>query len=248
MKYWLALTLTMLPVSGAAVLAQESPGLDIKAIRARAAENAADAEALAHKARSDAKALAEDAKVVRTNADQHANRYAETLPLAKAPNNIFDFDALIKESNDIQKQALAQHPRLIVFVSLSMPEAALKSLLVDAQKAGGIAVLRGLPHSDGEAGKPKLLRLFGNKNEAAALGIDPRLFRAFAIQSVPSFVIASGDIDLCDGLDCTSTPPPHDRLSGNISLAAALEVFADGDGPGAELAEIHLKKLEGRGS
>lgn len=248
MKCWIPLSLLVLPIAGATLLAQDSQGLDITAIRARAAENAADAEALAHKARSDANALADDAKVVRTNAGQHANRYAEALPLAKAPNNIFDFDALIKETNDIQKQALAQRPRLIVFVSLSMPEAALKSLLTDTQKAGGIAVLRGLPHSDGEAGKPKLLRLFGNKNEAAALGIDPRLFRAFAIQSVPSFVIASGDIVLCDGLDCTSTPPPHDRLSGNISLAAALEVFANGDGPGAELAHLHLKKLEGRGS
>ena len=248
MKYWIPLSLLVLPIAGATLLAQDSQGLDITAIRARAKENAADAEALAQKARSDASALAEDAKAVRNSADQHADRYASALPLAKAQNSIFDFDALIKDSNDIQKHALAQSPRLIVFVSLSMPKAALKALLADTQKAGGIAVLRGLPEGSGETGKAKLLRVFGNKNEAAALGIDPRLFRTFAIQSVPSFVIASGEIDLCDGLDCTSEPPPHDRLSGNISLSAALAIVADGDGPGADLAQMHLKKLESHGS
>ena len=38
--------------------------------------------------------------------------------------------------------------------------------------------------------------------------------------------------------------PPHDRMSGNVSAAYALETFARGGGPGALIAAQHLARLE----
>ena len=76
------------------------------------------------------------------------------------------------------------------------------------------------------------------------VGIDPRLFRAFGIETVPTYVVTSSDFDLCDGFDCRTQVPPHDRMSGNVSAAYALETFARGGGPGALLAAQHLARLE----
>ena len=77
-----------------------------------------------------------------------------------------------------------------------------------------------------------------------AVGIDPRLFRAFGIETVPTYVVTSSDLDLCDGFDCRTQVPPHDRMSGNVSVSYALETFAQGGGPGALLASQHLARLQ----
>ena len=55
----------------------------------------------------------------------------------------------------------------------------------------------------------------------------------------------STDFSPCDGFDCTSVVPPHDRIAGNVSVAHVLETFAGGGGPGAALARLHLARLEG---
>ena len=77
-----------------------------------------------------------------------------------------------------------------------------------------------------------------------AVGIDPRLFRAFGVEAVPTYVVSSSDFDLCDGFDCRTQVPPHDRMSGNVSVSYALETFAQGGGPGALLASQHLSRLQ----
>lgn len=76
------------------------------------------------------------------------------------------------------------------------------------------------------------------------VGIDPRLFRAFAVEAVPTYVVASTDFELCDGFACTTAAPPHDRLSGNVTAEFALRTFAEGGGPGARIAAQHLARLE----
>ena len=57
-------------------------------------------------------------------------------------------------------------------------------------------------------------------------------------------MIAS-DFAPCDGFDCSDILPPHDRIAGNISVAEVLDTFASGGGPGAQLARLHLRRLEG---
>src|SRR3546814_3705859 len=53
----------------------------------------------------------------------------------------------------------------------------------------------------------------------------------------------STEFSPCDGFDCTSELPPHDRIAGNISFGEVFETFASGKGPGAELARLHLRQL-----
>jgi len=104
-------------------------------------------------------------------------------------------------------------------------------------------VLRGFPQGNSEAFKKRLAAIWSTRDAAGSLGIDPRLFRAFNIEAAPSFVMLSTEFSPCDGFDCTSEVPPHDRIAGNISVGEVLETFASGKGPGAELARLHLRQL-----
>lgn len=244
-------TLLLIPIAlgltaGGLALAQSAPdGVDLEAIRERAAEHAADAEALATAVRKRAEDLSTEARNVSAAADRHAQGYAASLP-AKAPaaKETFDFDAMILERAEAQKAGLGERPRFIAFASLSMPAPALKALVRDMDRAGGITVLRGFPAGDAGLFRTRLAEIFDDRSEAGGLGIDPRLFRAFAIQAAPSFVMVASDFAPCDGFDCRDAVPPHDRMTGNVSVHQALETFADGRGPGAAMAQLHLSRLE----
>ena len=119
----------------------------------------------------------------------------------------------------------------------------LPGALVPAAVFVGVVVFRGFPGNSVKQFTGALARVVpaGGSN---AVGIDPRLFRAFAVTTVPTYVVTSTDFDLCDGFDCTTAVPPHDRMSGNVSAAYALETFARGGGPGALIAAQHLARLE----
>jgi conjugal transfer pilus assembly protein TrbC len=48
------------------------------------------------------------------------------------------------------------------------------------------------------------------QDDFANIGIDPRLFRAFDVQAVPTYVAVSSDFDLCAGF---LMPRPRFRLT-----------------------------------
>jgi conjugal transfer pilus assembly protein TrbC len=229
----------------AAASAQDVPGdLDLGAIRARASEHAADAEALARSVRKRADALAEDASATKQGAQQSRASYAETATAGIAQGPL-DLDGMIRTQADAEAATIGETPRFIAFASLAMPEPSLKALVRDVTRAGGVTVLRGFPQGDSAAFKARLAAIWRDSSEAGALGIDPRLFRAFGIETAPSFVMVAGDFSPCDGFACTDALPPHDRIAGNIRVAEVLETFAGGGGPGAALARLHLQRLQG---
>ena len=229
----------------AAVAAQDTgPELDLEQIRARAGEFTEDAEALATIVRSRAETLVEDARS--TQSEAQANRAAYVASVGnESSGEVLDFDAMVREQAAAERSAMGTSPRFIAFASLSMPEASLKALVQDMARAGGVTVLRGFPEGNADAFKRRLSSIWSDGSETGALGIDPRLFRAFDIEAAPSFVMLGGDFSPCDGFDCTSNLPPHDRLAGTVSVAYALETFAVGGGPGASAARQHLTQLEG---
>ena len=237
----LALTLSL----GGLALAQSASGdLDLDAIRARASQHAGDAEALATAVRERADVLAEDARSIEDGAQANRAAYAQSVG-TEGSDGVLDFDAMVRAQAQAEAASLSKGPRFIAFASLSMPPEALKALVRDMGRAGGITVLRGFPQGDSEGFKKRLAAIWRDGSEAGSLGIDPRLFRAFAIEAAPSFVMLSTDFSPCDGFDCKSAVPPHDRIGGNVSVAHVLETFAGGGGPGAELARLHLARLEG---
>lgn len=244
-KSLLLISLVLALSIGGLALAQSASGdLDLDAIRARAAEHAGDAEALATAVRERADVLVEDARSTQDAAQANRAAYVESVG-TDLTSDPLDFDAMVRAQAQAEAASLGEGPRFIAFASLSMPPEALKALVRDMGRAGGVTVLRGFPQGDSEGFKKRLAAIWSDGSEAGTLGIDPRLFRAFDIKAAPSFVMLSTDFSPCDGFDCTSAVPPHDRIAGNVSVAHVLETFAGGGGPGAALASLHLARLEG---
>ncbi|WP_085784261.1 type-F conjugative transfer system pilin assembly protein TrbC [Candidatus Nucleicultrix amoebiphila] len=100
---------------------------------------------------------------------------------------------------------------LLVFVTLSMGDEALKAYSYDVQKTGGRLVIRGLV-DDSFVKTQKRLQELGIE-----VDIDPTVFEDFKVENVPTFIHVKG----MPG-HYKST---HDRLSGNVSISHALEEF-----------------------
>jgi conjugal transfer pilus assembly protein TrbC len=124
-----------------------------------------------------------------------------------------------------------------------MPDAALKQLVRDVASAGGVVVFRGFPNNSAKEFVARLSKVV-DKGQLASIGIDPRLFRAFQVQAVPTYVSVSSDFDLCAGFSCTTKVPPFDRMIGNVTVEYALTTFAEGNGPGARVAAVALSNMK----
>src|SRR3546814_5830956 len=82
-------------------------------MRARSAEHANDADALASTVRSRAEAVHEEALQSQSAAQAAATRFAETVPVSAKGPEVFDFDAMVRERAEAEKAPLSQSPRFI---------------------------------------------------------------------------------------------------------------------------------------
>lgn len=239
-----ALCIATAAVAGLAAQSGETE-LDLAAIRARAAEAEADAIALSATARARAEQLHESAKESAKAGEANGKLHAASVqPPARPPvDQAFDFDRLVADTASFDEARMGAAPRFIAFASVSMPAPALKQMIGDVSQAGGVVVFRGFPQGSAQALTTALLKVTGSEGLPENVGIDPRLFRAFGIDTVPAYVVTASDFELCDGFDCVSSVPPHDRMTGNVSAEYALSTFAAGAGPGAALAQLHLDAL-----
>ena len=229
-------------LGAAAVLAQTVEGLDLQAIQKKADETAGDAQAFVDEIKRRTDAVAADAQTTVANGEANHERYARGQGAAPGASEL---DRMMA---DVTGQAQGgEAPQFIVFASLSMPPESLRPLIRDTSKAGGAVVFQGFPGNSMKAFQQGITKVIDQGQETRSLGIDPRLFRAFNVTSVPVFVVVTSDFDLCDGLNCKTVPPPHDRMSGNVTVRYALETFAQGGGPGARVAATALRQL-GAGS
>ncbi len=252
MKNFISFTLLFAATCTAGFAAAQSVNrdtLDIDDVRASSTKFAEEAEALAENVRLRSEAIRDEARQTQDQARANHERYTQTVERKHSASKdnkkdeVFDFDRMIADHAKMAEANLGGAPRFIAFASLSMPPRSLKTLVRDTAAAGGVTVLRGFPGGSAKQ-LTKMLAAMGQSGEQlSALGIDPRLYRAFDIKAAPSFVMASSDFMLCDGFDCTGAVPPHDRMSGNVSVQYALETFAGGAGPGSRLAALHLERL-----
>src|SRR3546814_14927623 len=91
--------------------------------------------------------------------------------------------------------------------------------------------------------KATLAAIWQGDDAPQALGIDPRLFRAFGIKADHSFVMVGSDFAPCDGFECRNAPPPHDRLAANVTVRPVLQAFPSCHGPGAQRDTIQPARL-----
>ncbi|TCM28097.1 MULTISPECIES: type-F conjugative transfer system pilin assembly protein TrbC [unclassified Novosphingobium] len=223
-------------------IAQTVDGLDLDAIKRRSSEAAGDADAFVAQVQNRGDAFREDALAAQSQGtDSLSGLTAKHVP--QNGEGPVDFDEIIEGASQNVAARKGEAPQLIVFASLSMPPPALRQLIADTGKAGGIVVFRGFPNNSFKAFSAALSKVVTERDQLSNVGIDPRLFRAFAVTAVPTYVAVSSDFDLCSGFHCTTQVPPHDRMTGNVSVGYVLETFAGGNGPGAGVAAVALRNL-----
>jgi len=223
--------------------AQSLDGLDIQAVLQRGDQQAADAEALAKEVANRGEQLREEAKSAASGGQANL---ADSADLIKGQSGgVINFDEIVKTATSADKGG-QEAPQLVVFASLSMPEQSLKALIRDTAAAGGTVVFRGFPGNSMKAFQQGIMKVVDNKDDYGNIGIDPRLFRAFDIKSVPAIVVVTSSFDICDGFDCKTDVPPFDVMTGNVTLGYALETFEQGNGPGAAIAGQALSRLKAK--
>ena len=138
----------------------------------------------------------------------------------------------------------ANTAEILIFASLSMPAASWRQWAGDAARIGAPLVLRGV----GEGGLRETVKQIGSRlgGHDAGVAIDPRLFRLFGVTRVPAVVVVPGGVPPCTSPGCADDPAsPHDRVTGNIGLSAALEGIADEGDAGRRVARALLERLRG---
>ena len=138
----------------------------------------------------------------------------------------------------------ANTAEVIVFASLSVPEASWRQWSLEASRIGAPLVLRGVA----EGGFPATVNRIAARGlpDGAGAVIDPRLFRLFRIAHVPAVAVVPGGVPPCESPGCSAdAAPPHDLVTGNVGLDGALEAIAREGGPGRETARRHLTVLRG---
>lgn len=131
--------------------------------------------------------------------------------------------------------------RVLIFMSLAVPAPSWRQWAAEAARAGAPLVLRGPSQAGLQATVAEVGRRLGGFE--AGVAVDPRLFRLFDVSRVPAVVVVPGGVPACARSGCTDEdPPPHDRVTGNVGLKAALA--AEG-AAGRAVAQKHLERLGG---
>lgn len=131
-----------------------------------------------------------------------------------------------------------------IAVSLSMPQASLRELARDANRAGATLVIRGLVDNSFAKTRSALKAVFV-EGEEAGLVIDPRVFQQFHIDRVPAVIVAQEPVQPCEnGLECERPEVPFDVVRGNISLEQSLKLLASRGEASPGVARQALERLE----
>jgi type-F conjugative transfer system pilin assembly protein TrbC len=135
-------------------------------------------------------------------------------------DNIKDIMDRAEFDQNLRDEVINPRPALQIFVSSSMPKALLKNYALEAKKYGGVLVFRGLP--DGSVHKFTEYLMDIVTEETSAMQIDDEAFAAFGINSVPAIVLSKPETIFSK----EKTEAKFDKVIGNITIKAALELFA----------------------
>ena len=167
------------------------------------------------------------------------------MPNLPVPTAGIDVDQIASRYRDLGKRDKQSDESLLIFVSTSMPMATLVKLGNQARRAGAVLVLRGVP--GGLATSGAWTRAMAQLKPVAATGarvqINPDLFRLYAVNLVPTFVLTRLDTSQCasDSAGCQAML----RAVGDVSLDYVLEKWSDDRGELADQARLRLKHMKG---
>lgn len=151
---------------------------------------------------------------------------------------------------DIAKQYSAQtnavnaqeNNNLLVFVSFSLPEPILKRLADQVAQAKGVMVLRGFKEGSLKKTVQAIERMGLTQGN---IKIYPQAFTQYRIAAVPSFVLAKSQGQPLDQEGC-ALPEDYVSVSGDTSLAFALETIERQASAFASQAAMYLTRLQGQ--
>lgn len=118
---------------------------------------------------------------------------------------------------------------MMVFVSLTMPDAALKSLLKQSEHWQVPLVIRGVLPEGFPATAARIKKLIEQDGKPAinsGFAIMPEWFTTFNVTDVPTFVVVKPNRCL-PKQPCTETD--FDLIKGNVSMMEAMGFFEEGD-------------------
>jgi conjugal transfer pilus assembly protein TrbC len=163
-------------------------------------------------------------------------------PATSAP---IDLEALAK-GFDAQRgmPVLGDGPRLLVFISFSMPDATLERLVDQAARAGATLVLRGLVNGSLRDTVERMQHLIGNRK--ISVQIDPQAFDRFSVARTPSFVLvrAGASAQACGSNTCIGSDQ-YLLAAGDVSLDYALAQFQRSTPRMAGDASRFLQRMKG---
>ena len=124
-------------------------------------------------------------------------------------------------NQDLRDAVLKPRPILQIFVSSSMPRQLLKAYAKEASRYNGVLVFCGLPQGSFRKLTDLVMDISDERNEAA-MQIDDEAFRGFDIKTVPTIVLSKPVAMFSE----QTAKENFDKISGNITIKAALEIFA----------------------
>lgn len=132
--------------------------------------------------------------------------------------------------------------QVLIFLSFSMPEVAIKQWLLQAEKINAPVMIKGLVDRSLKTTMAKMKK-FADDGSKAGVYVDPVRFKQYGINKVPA-VVVSEKIDVgCVGDECKV--PPYLLVHGNGSLHSALEAMK-GDNELGDIASKYLSKIRGK--
>jgi len=161
--------------------------------------------------------------------DENAMEWAESIAMDNREvfmDNLKEMMEMPNFDENLREEVLKPRPRLQIFVSSSMPISLLKSYAKEAAKYNGVLVFRGLPAGSFYKLTQLVSDISGDSADGIAMQIDDEAFKAFDVKSVPTIVLSKPASIFAEQVKGGS----FDKISGNITIKYALEVFAkEGD-------------------
>ena len=145
---------------------------------------------------------------------------------------------------DPSKTAVATGPALLVFVSFSMPDAALERLVDQAARSGATLLLRGLVEDSLPKTVTRVQRVIGQRN--VGFQVDPQAFDRFSITATPSFVLIK-DRSVptpCAAGTCFAAES-YALAAGDVSLDYALRFIQRSAPKFSRDANLFLTRMKG---
>ena len=135
-------------------------------------------------------------------------------------------------------------PALLVFVTLGMPEAALRLLIDQAARTHAVLVLRGLQNASIRQTAARVQQLIGQSG--VEFQIDPQAFDRFGVRVAPTFVLVKPEarVSHCAAGACVA-PDGFASIAGDVSIDYALQTIAQRAPRFKADVELFLQRLRG---